>query len=312
MHTSKLNEWKHDHVFGQDKKRAGETRTLIIVVITAIMMVVEIFSGVIFGSMALLADGLHMGSHAVALGIAVFAYVISRRLAAQHSFAFGVGKINSLAGFGSAVLLLGFALVMATESIDRLISPNPIAFDQALIVAVVGLIVNAASAWILASTPHEHHGHTHSQDHHSHDHNLKAAYLHVVADALTSLLAIFALLAGKLLGAGWLDPMMGIVGAILVARWSLSLIKECASVLLDKQVDNKALARVVDAIEKDSLDRVTDLHLWSIGHGIFAAEIAIVSDEPGSSDSYRERLPHSLNIVHATIEVNQCPGHATA
>jgi cation diffusion facilitator family transporter len=210
---------------------------LLVVVLTALMMVVEIAAGLMYGSMALLADGLHMASHATALGLAVFAYVISRRLAGDRRFAFGVGKINSLAGFASAVMLLGFALLMVSESTGRLINPLSIAFDQALIVAAVGLIVNGVSAWILVSTPHEH-GHGHS--HHHHDHNLRGAYLHVMADAVTSLLAIAALLAGKYMGATWLDPAMGIVGAVLVARWSYGLIRESSRVLLDLQVDGLA------------------------------------------------------------------------
>ena len=212
MHTQQLSRWTHDHVFNQDQQRAGEKRTLLIVVLTAVMMVVEIAAGLIYGSMALLADGLHMASHATALGIAVFAYVISRRLASNPRFAFGVGKINSLAGFASAVMLLGFALVMVIESTDRLINPLSIAFDQALVVAVVGLIVNGASAWVLISTPHDHdHDHSHDHGNHHHDHNLRAAYLHVLADAVTSLLAIVALLAGKYMGAK--DPLLAASGA---------------------------------------------------------------------------------------------------
>lgn len=308
MHTENLENWSHNHVFGQDKKRAGENRTMLIVVVTAIMMVVEISTGLIYGSMALLADGLHMASHTTALGIAVFAYVISRRLAADQSFAFGVGKINSLAGFGSAVLLLGFALIMATESLDRLINPTTIGFDQALVVAILGLIVNAASAWVLASTPHEHHGHSHPE-HHGHDHNLRAAYLHVLADALTSVLAIFALLAGKYLAASWLDPAMGIVGSVLVARWSFGLIRDSSTVLLDKQVDVSVQKELKSAIEDESSDRIIDLHVWTIGHGILSAEIKIISDHPLTSNAYREKIPPSLNIVHSTIEVQQCPGH---
>ena len=183
MHTHQLEGWTHEHVFDQDQQRAGEKRTLLIVVLTAVMMVVEISTGLISGSMALLADGLHMASHTVALGIAVFAYVISRRLASDRRFAFGVGKINSLAGFASAIMLLGFALAMAIESVDRLINPLAIAFDQAIIVAVVGLAVNGLSAWVLISTPHEHgHSRDHHHEHHGHDHNLRAAYLHVLAD----------------------------------------------------------------------------------------------------------------------------------
>jgi cation diffusion facilitator family transporter len=305
VRTDQPESWSHDHVFDQDQQRAGERRTLLIVVITAIMMVVEIAAGLIYGSMALLADGLHMGSHAAALGIAVFAYVVSRRMAADRRFSFGVGKINSLAGFASAVMLLGFALVMAIESTDRLINPLTIAFDQALIVAVVGLIVNGVSAWVLISTPHEH-GHSHGNDHHDHhDHNLRAAYLHVLADAVTSLLAIAALLAGKYMGAMWLDPVMGIVGAILVARWSYGLIRDTSKVLLDRQIENDHVARLRESIEEHSDDRVADLHIWSIGHGIYAAEIAVVSDDPKSPDQYKSLIPSDLKIVHVTVEVHR-------
>ena len=193
------------------QKKAGEDRTLAVVVLTAVMMLVEITAGLVYGSMALLADGLHMASHTFALSIVVFAYMISRHLAYDRRFSFGVGKINSLAGFASAIMLLGFALIMIIESVDRLVNPVNIAFDQALLVAVFGFVVNGVSAWILVSTPHHH---THGHDHH--DHNLRGAYLHVLADALTPILAIVALLAGKFVGAGWLDPAMGIVGAILV------------------------------------------------------------------------------------------------
>jgi cation diffusion facilitator family transporter len=313
MHTRTLSQWQHDHVFGQDRRRPGEKRTLVVVALTAVMMVVEIAAGIMYGSMALLADGLHMASHAAALGIALLAYVISRRLAADSRFAFGVGKINSLAGFASAVMLLGFALVMVTESTNRLLEPRSIAFDHALVVAVVGLAVNAVSAWILATTPHHHgdHDHHHGNDPgvehaHHHDHNLRGAYLHVVADALTSLLAIGALLAGKYLGAGWLDPAMGIVGAVLVARWSFGLIRDSSNVLLDRQADEGRRAALRAALEAGTSDRVADLHLWSIGHGIYAAAIIIVSGDPLSADTYRARIPDELNVVHATIEVSAC------
>jgi cation diffusion facilitator family transporter len=309
--TEQLRGWTHDHVFSQDQQRAGEKRTLLIVVVTAVMMVVEIAAGLIYGSMALLADGLHMGSHATALGIAVLAYVISRRMASDRRFAFGVGKINSLAGFASAVLLLGFALVMVIESVDRLVNPLAIAFNQALIVAVLGLVVNGVSAWFLVSTPHEHgHAPDHDHDdHHAHDHNLRAAYLHVLADAVTSLLAIVALLAGKYFGANWLDPVMGIVGAALVTRWSYGLILETSRVLLDSQARQDQLAGLRESIERDSTDRVTDLHIWSIGHGIFAAEIAVVSDDPQTPDHYKSLIPSKLQIVHATVEVHRCADH---
>ncbi len=304
MHTQELNEWQHDHVFGQDQQRAGEKRTLLVVAVTAVMMVVEISAGLIYGSMALLADGLHMASHTVALSVSVFAYILSRRLAANRRFTFGVGKINSLAAFASAVMLLGFALTMVIESTGRLINPIAIAFDQALIVAVVGLIVNGVSAWILMSTPHEHE-HAHDR----HDHNLRAAYLHVLADALTSVLAIAALLAGKYFGAGWLDPAMGIVGAILVTRWSYGLIRDSSQVLLDRQADEHHLTELRESIEGASSDRVSDLHIWSIGHGIYAAEITVVSHDPKTPDHYKSLISPKLNVVHATVEVHRCTEH---
>ena len=306
MHTNDSSRWQHDHIFAQDRVRDGEKRTLVVVLITALMMVIEITAGLAYGSMALLADGLHMASHAAALGIAFVAYVVARRLAADERFSFGTGKLNSLAGFASAVLLLGFSLIMVTESTSRFINPVAISYDQALIVAVVGLVVNALSAWILAATPH-HHDH-HSHDHH-HDHNLRAAYLHVIADALTSVLAIVALLAAKYYAVNWLDPFMGLVGAALVARWSYGLIRESAKVLLDRQASSTLVDAVRNSIEHDSSDRVTDLHCWSIGHGIYAADLAVVSDEPQSADHYKSLIPSDLGIVHATIEVHRCPSH---
>ena len=313
MHTHDLADWQHDHVFRQDNRQPGEQRTLLVVVLTAIMMVVEITTGLVTGSMALLADGLHMASHTTALSIALFAYVLARRLATDSRFAFGVGKINSLGGFASAVLLLAFAGLMVTESIGRLIAPRAIAFDQALIVATVGLVVNGLSAWLLMSTPAGHaHSHEHkhgSVDDHHHDHNLRAAYFHVLADALTSVLAIVALLAGKYFGANWLDPAMGIVGAALVARWSVGLIRASSRVLLDRQADKNTLSAIRAAVESDSTDRVCDLHVWRIGHGIYSAELAVVSDDPKSPQYYKALIPASLDVVHATVEVHLCASH---
>tara|TARA_R110002049_G_C9104501_1_gene557253 strand:+ start:234 stop:1172 length:939 start_codon:yes stop_codon:yes gene_type:complete len=306
MHTNDLSCWQHDHTFGQDQIKAGEKRTLLVVILTTVMMIIEIIAGAVYGSMALLADGLHMASHAAALCISLFAYIAARRLANDRRFTFGTGKINSLAGFGSAILLAGFALVMVTESTSRLLNPVAITFDQAIIVAVIGLIVNGVSAWLLMATPHEHH---HGHDHHHHDHNLKAAYLHVMADALTSFLAIGALLAGKYWGAGWLDPAMGIVGAVLVARWSFGLLRETGRVLLDQQANDKIIHQLIEAIEKSGTDRVSDIHVWSIGQGVYSAAIAIVSDVPKPPEHYRTLLPMQINIVHTTIEVHQCPSH---
>jgi cation diffusion facilitator family transporter len=302
MHTQRLDWWRHEHIFGQDQVKAGEWRTLLVVLLTAAMMVVEIVAGLAFGSMALLADGLHMASHATALGISVFAYVYARRLAGHPRYSFGTGKVNSLAGFASAVLLAIFAATMAWESVDRLISPIPIALNQALAVAVAGLVVNGASALILARPGQHDHGH----HRHHHDHNLRAAYLHVLADALTSLLAIGALLAAKLFDAIWLDPAMGVVGAVLVTHWSLGLLRATSRVLLDAQLPAGATEGLREAIEACRGDRVADLHLWSIGPGIHAAAIVVVSDEPQSPDHYRRLIPPDLHVVHATVEVHRC------
>ena len=308
MHTQRLNWWQHEHVFGQDQVKAGERRTLLVVLLTAVMMAVEIAAGLAFGSMALLADGLHMASHATALGISVFAYVYARRLAGHPRYSFGTGKVNALAGFASAVLLVIFAAVMAWESIVRLVHPIPIALDQALVVAVAGLLVNGASAWILAGPGHHDHD-DHGHHHHRHDHNLRAAYLHVLADALTSVLAIFALLAAKFFAATWLDPVMGVVGAALVTRWSLGLLRDTSRVLLDVQLSGGAIDRLRQALEAQGDTRVADLHLWSIGPGIHAAAIVMVSDEPRAPDHYRRLIPPDLHVVHATVEVQRCPHH---
>ena len=216
MHSHDTDDWTHEHSFGQEQVQAGERKTIAVILITAIMMVVEIAAGLAFGSMALLADGLHMASHTVAIGIAAFAYIYARRHAFDPRFNFGTGKVNALAGFGSAVLLVIFVLFMAWESVLRFVNPVDIAFNQAIVVAVIGLAVNGVSAVILSQSPgHDHghghahdHEHEHDHDHHHHDHNLRAAYIHVIADALTSLLAIFALLAGKYFGLNWLDPVM--------------------------------------------------------------------------------------------------------
>ena len=269
--------------------------------LTAVTMVVEIAAGIVFGSMALLADGLHMASHATALGIAVFAYAYTRRFATDRRYSFGTGKVNTLAGFTSAVLLAVFAAAMAVESIERVISPVAIAFNQAIFVAVIGLLVNAASVLILA-VPH-HHPHP---DHRGGDHNLRAAYLHVLADSLTSLLAIIALLMGKFVGAVWMDPAMGIVGALLVARWSWGLLRDTSHVLLDKQAPKNIRNRLSEVIAADSDNRIADLHVWSIGPDLYAAAIAVVSHYPQPPDYYKQLIPKDLSIAHVTVEVHRC------
>ena len=304
MKEEVLENKRHKHSFGQDEKRPGEFRTFVVIVITATMMVVEIAAGIAFGSMALLADGLHMGSHAVALGISAFAYVYARRHAHNERYSFGTGKVNTLGGYTGAILLAVFATMMAFESVVRLINPVEIAFNQAIFVAVLGLLVNGASVFIL-DVGHDHnHHHGHSHDHHHHDHNLKSAYLHVLADALTSLLAIFALLIGKYFGAIWMDPIMGIVGAILVARWSIGLLKTTSAILLDEQGSADHRAHIKEVIEANENNRVVDLHLWTVGPGVFSAIISIVSRNPQQPDHYKLLIEEQLKLHHVSIEVH--------
>tara|TARA_R110002110_G_scaffold12718_3_gene60898 strand:+ start:62497 stop:63324 length:828 start_codon:yes stop_codon:yes gene_type:complete len=271
------------------------------------MMTVELVAGVIYGSMALLADGLHMASHAAALSISAFAYMYARRNARNGAFSFGTGKVNALGGFTGAVLLAIFAVFMGFESTLRMLNPIEIVFNQAIFVAVLGLIVNGACVFILGGADH---GHDHHSQGHSHrdDHNLKSAYLHVLADALTSILAIFALLAGKFYGLIWMDPAMGIVGAILVARWSYGLLRSTSAVLLDRQAPDELLENIRDRLEADEDTRVTDLHVWSIGPEIYAAQIAVVAHNPLSPKHYKALVPSSEGLVHLAMEVHHCSG----
>ncbi len=314
MHIESIERWVHDHTFGQDQPTDGERKTHIVIVITAVVMVIEILSGFLFGSMALLADGLHMGSHAAALTITAFAYYYTRRHARDKRFNFGTGKINSLAGFASALLLVIFALVMAVESVKRLISPVEIVFDMAIIVAFLGLAVNGVCLFILRGREGGHHHageEIHGHGHHlRRDHNLWSAYLHVLADALTSFLAIIALLAGKYLGQEWLDPFMGVIGALLVARWSWGLIKASVHVLLDLQAPEILRRSVKEAIERVDDNRVSDQHIWSVGPGIYAAEVAVITSKPRPPASYRDLVPDGLGLVHFTVEVHTCPDHS--
>jgi cation diffusion facilitator family transporter len=303
MHNDDLRPWQHGHTFGQDRKRPGERRTFIVIAITGVMMVVEIVTGILFGSMALLADGLHMASHAAALSINAFAYVYARRHARNAEYSFGTGKVNALGGFSGAVLLAMFALLMSWESIHRLFRPVEIVFNQAILVAVFGLVVNGTCMFVLAvrDQHHDHHGH---DDHAHHDHNLRSAYLHVMADALTSVLAIAALLAGKYFGWVWMDPGMGVVGAILVARWSVGLLRSSSGILLDRQGPESIRRKVRESIEADGDSRVADLHLWSIGPGIYATDLSVVARHPETPDRYKARIPGDLGVVHVTIEVH--------
>jgi cation diffusion facilitator family transporter len=311
MQDDHLDLWTHGHTFGQDRKRPGELRTLIVIVITSAMMVIELAAGVLFGSMALLADGLHMASHAAALSINAFAYVYARRHARNAEYSFGTGKVNALGGFSGAVLLAVFALIMAWESFHRLIDPVDIVFNQAILVAVIGLIINVISVVILGVHDHpdgrDDHPDDHGHDHHGHhhDHNLRAAYLHVLADALTSVLAIIALLAAKYFGYVWMDPAMGVVGAVLVARWSLGLMRSTSAVLLDRQGPVKIREMIRESIESDQDSRVTDLHLWSIGPNLYALVITVVAQTPATPEGYKSRLPMQVGLAHVSIEIHQ-------
>jgi cation diffusion facilitator family transporter len=315
--------WEHSHSFGQHIKRPGESRMLFVIAITSIMMVVEIVAGVAYHSMALLADGLHMSSHAVALSISAFAYVYARRHAHDAQFSFGTGKVNTLAGYTGAVLLAGFALVMVWESVARLLAPAAIAFNQAILVAVIGLVVNGVSVLMLGEHHHpeahedltdalEEHGHYHDEKHyHHHDHNLIAAYLHVLADALTSLLAIFALLAAKYFGWVWADPVMGIVGAVLVGRWSVGLLRTTSVVLLDREGPDDLRALIKRRIEADRGNRVMDLHVWAVGPSLYSAIVGVAAEDPRPSDHYKRLLPQGLGLVHVSVEVYES-GHRVA
>lgn len=287
-------------------------------------MVVEIVAGVVYGSMALLADGLHMASHAAALSINALAYVYARRHAHDDRFSFGTGKVNTLGGYTGAVLLAGFALIMIWESIARLISPTAISFNEAIFVAVLGLIVNGVSVLILGQHHHpedaadlttelEEHGHYHDHHHH-HDHNLISAYLHVLADALTSLLAIFALLAAKYFGLVWADPAMGIVGAVLVGRWSIGLLHTTSVVLLDREGPDDLRTAIRQRIEASDDNRVTDLHLWAVGPRMYSVIVAVVTPQPRPPEHYKRLIPAGLGIVHIAVEVYAAPdpGSSTA
>ena len=288
----------HDHIFGQDKRRPGEARTVAVILLTTATMLVEVWAGIAFGSMALLADGLHMASHAAALGVAAVAYIAARRWAGDPRFSFGTGKINALGGFTGAVLLAGFAVFMAWESLSRFVHPVPIQFNEAIAVAILGLVVNGVSVAILhqkGSGSHDHH--------HGHDHNLRAAFFHVLADALTSLLAIVALLAAKFFGAAWMDPTMGIVGSILVARWSWGLLRDTSGVLLDRQGPADRVDRLRQHLYDCGATRVLDLHLWSIGPGQWAAITSVETTDSGDVQSFSNALPENLQVVHLTVEV---------
>lgn len=301
----------HDHNFlGRDHRR-NERRVWLVIALTTAMMGVEITAGTVFGSMALVADGWHMSTHAGAMLITALVYLYARRHADDRRFTFGTGKLGDLGGFASAIVLALVALLIGWESLMRLANPVEISFGQAIAVAVVGLVVNLVCAWLLRDDHHHHHAHDHHghHDHGHHDHgqdnNLRAAYLHVLADALTSILAIVALLAGRSYGWLWADPLMGIVGALVIARWSWGLIRDSGAVLMDRiSADDDLPGEIRQAIETGS-DRITDLHVWQVGPGHHAAIISVVSSDPASPSDYKARLADIHELSHITVEVER-------
>ncbi|MCW0182818.1 MAG: CDF family Co(II)/Ni(II) efflux transporter DmeF [Zavarzinia sp.] len=297
----------HDHVFlGQDHAR-NERRTWAVIALTVVTMGVEIAAGTIYGSMALTADGWHMSTHAAALVISALAYRYARRLARDDRFSFGTGKFGDLAGFASAIVLGLVALLIAGESLWRLVHPVAIDYGQAIVVAAIGLAVNLVSAGLLhhGADHHEHdHDHGDHHHHHGHDNNLRAAYLHVLADALTSVLAIAALLAGRSLGLAWLDPVIGVVGALVIARWSIGLMRDAGGSLLDVVPGGGAVADEIRRRLQAEGERVTDLHVWSLGPGHFGVIAALTSSQPQAPAVYRDRLAGLPRLSHVTIEVN--------
>ncbi len=311
MNSDDLSDWTHDHAFDSNSEVA-ERSTRLVMWITVVTMFVEILAGWAFNSMSLLADGWHMSSHALAIGLSAMAYATARTYANDPRFAFGTWKIEILAGFSSALFLLGVAVTMVIGSLERLISPQAIQYEEAIIVGVLGLAVNLVCAYILGQAHHQHdHANDHSQhahDHHPHHHdlNLKSAYFHVVADAFTSVLAIVALVGGWLYSWAWLDPVMGIVGAVLVALWAKSLILETAKVLLDREMDHPVVQEIKDAVQADGQTRVTDLHVWRVGKKVYSCALtAVTQDAQLTPNTLRERLAVHEEIIHSTIELHQ-------
>ncbi len=327
INQTDIDPWCHSHQFDEVHEKS-ERRSLQVLLLTAVTMVVEIICGTLFGSMALLADGWHMATHVAAFMITIFAYQYAKKNADHPAFTFGTGKVSVLGGYTSAVVLVVVALMMAMESVERMMAPREIFFNEAIGVAIVGLLVNIASAFLLKDHHghhHHHHGHDHPHDHekksHSHcdtdashthhdealshkDHNLKAAYFHVLADALTSVCAIVALIAGKVWGWTLLDPVMGIVGAVVITHWALGLIKETSGILLDRNSEAEMASALRSIIESDPSNRIVDLHLWKVGPEAHAAIVSILTPHPRPAAEYRSQLDDLSNLSHVTIEVN--------
>ncbi len=312
-------QWQPPHDY-RPLERRSERRTWAVVILTGLTMLLEITAGYWFNSMALLADGWHMASHMVAIGLAALAYLLARRYAADHRFKFGTWKIEVLAGFASALLLVVVALFMIGESLLRFWAPAAIGFDEALVVAVVGLLVNLLSAWLLRDEHDHGHGHGHGDDAHSHaerghahahgapgkDLNRHAAFIHVLTDALTSVAAIIALLGGKLFGWGWLDPAMGIIGALVILVWARGLLRDTAKALLDREMDDPLVGKVREALERVPDTEVTDLHLWRVGRSQYSCILSVVTHQPHTADRYKAALQPFAQLVHITAEVNRC------
>lgn len=315
MHSHSVEQWTHDHAFLGERHDENARRTLFVVMLTLVMMGAEITAGSMFGSMALLADGWHMGTHAAALGIAAFAYRFARQHLGNAHFTFGTGKFGDLAAFSSAIILALIAVQIAYESVLRLFTPVPIVYGEAIAVAILGLCVNLVSAWLLRDSHDHHHGHDHGHghahddhddDHHGHhDNNLRAAYVHVMADAATSVLAIVALVVAMYSGWVWADPAVGLIGSAVIASWAYGLIKTSGAVLLDVRADEK-LEKVIRARMEVGEDRVTDLHLWQVGPGHCAVLVSLVSDQPKQPAVYKKRLAGLKRLSHVTVEVETC------
>lgn len=324
MHIHNLEQWQHSHNFLVDRNKA-EKRTNIVLLLTIVTMVAEIVAGIAFSSLALLADGWHMATHVTAFAIALFAYRYARSHANNPKYTFGTGKVGVLGGFTSAVVLAVVAFIMVLESVARFFQPQMIQFNEAIVVAVIGLVINLISAVLLQdSHPHSHahhqdyshehhqeHSHEHYPEHHPDhhpDHNLRAAYIHVLADAFTSVLAITALVAGKFLGWIWLDAAMGLVGAVVISRWSYGLVRETSAILLDGAIDKQVRRAIVDAIEQNADNQIVDLHVWMLSENHLAATIALVTHYPQPPEHYKNLLRHIPLLSHVLVEVNQCHG----
>jgi cation diffusion facilitator family transporter len=326
MHSHSIDDFRHSHVFLGVAHERNERKTWAVIAVCAVMMVAEIVGGFWFGSVALIADGLHMSTHAGALLIAALAYTYSRRYVNDARLTFGTGKFGDLAAFTSAIALAMVALLIGYESVDRFVNPVPIAFNQAIPIAVVGLGVNLLSAFLLRDDHDHHHGYAHDHHHtHAHndlhddhdhvhgnahvhrDHNLRAAFIHVMADAAVSVLVIIGLAAGRLFGWEWMDPLVGLVATVVILSWSWTLIRSAGAILLDICPD-PALSRKIAARLEQGSDRVSDLHLWRLGPGHLAAVISVVTHEPRSPEQYKRRLSGLTGLSHVTVEVVPCPG----